>query len=85
MKAEQMEITGMKFLDITVAAPTSEDPEATRVSPQVRVCVRDLSLGEKQGGAVFYEINTTGGIHMEQIFKKTGFCDKVIDIDEKYN
>lgn len=85
LKAEQMEITGMEFLDITVAAPTSEDPEATRTSPQVRVCVRDLSLGEKQGGAVFYEVNTTGGIHMEQIFKKTGFCDKVIDIDEKYN
>lgn len=85
MKAEQMEVTGMEFLNITVADPTPEEPNATRISSQVRAYVRDLSLGEKQGGAVFYEVNTTGGVHFEQLFKKTGFCDKVIDIDEKYN
>lgn len=85
MKADQMEVTGLEFEDITLSAPTADDPNATRTSSQVRVYVRDLSLSEKQGGAVFLEINTTGGVHMEQIFKKTGFCDRVIDIDEKYS
>ena len=85
MKADQMEVTGLEFEDITLPAPTADDPDATRISSQVRVYVRDLSLGEKQGGAVFFEMNTTGGVHLEQIFKKTGFCDRVIDIDEKYS
>lgn len=85
MKADQMEVTGLEFEDITLPAPTEDEPNATRTSSQVRVYVRDLSLGEKQGGAVFLEMNTTGGVHLEQIFKKTGFCDRVIDIDEKYS
>lgn len=85
MRAASMEVTGFEFLDITVANPTQDDPNATRTSSQVRVYVRDLTLTGKQGGAVFFEINTTGGVHLEQIFKKTGFCDRVIDIDEKYS
>lgn len=82
---ENMEVTGLEFLNITVSAENPEYPSATRISPQVRVYVRDLTLPEKQGGVVFYEVGTIGGVHLEQIFKKTGFCDRVIDIDEKYN
>lgn len=85
MAAERMEVTDMKFLDITVPAPTPEDPNATQVIAQVRAFVRDLDLSEKRGGAIFFEVNTTGGVHLDELFKKTGFCDKVIDIDEKYN
>lgn len=85
MKADQMEITGLEFVDITLSAPTTEDPNATRTSSQVRVYVRDLTLSAKQGGVVFFEMNTIGGVHLNQIFKKTGFCDKVIDVDEKYS
>lgn len=85
MAAAQTEVTGMKFLDITVPAPTADDPDATRIVPQVRVFVRDLSLPEKQGGAVFFEVNTTGGVHLDEVFRKTGFCDRVVDVDEKYN
>ena len=50
----------------------------------MRLAVRDLNRTERQGGVVFYEVNSTGGIHLDSVFKKTGFCDKVIDINEKY-
>lgn len=84
MQAENMKITGIQFVDITVAAPTESNPLATRVSQQVRLAVRDLSRAERQGGVVFYEVNSTGGIHLDGVFRKTGFCDRVIDINEKY-
>lgn len=85
MQAENMEVTSIKFLDITVSEPTASNPNATRTSSQVRCCVRDLNLSEKQGGVIFYEVNSTGGVHLEFLFEKCGFCDKVIDIDEKYS
>lgn len=81
---ENMQVTGIQFVDITVPAPTESDPSATRISQQVRLAVRDLNRTERQGGVVFYEVNSTGGIHLDSVFKKTGFCDKVIDINEKY-
>ncbi len=84
MQAENMAVTGIQFVDITVAAPTESNPLATRVSRQVRLAVRDLSRAERQGGVVFYEVNSTGGIHLDGVFRKTGFCDRVIDINEKY-
>lgn len=85
MKQEKMKVTGIKFTDITVAAPTDQNPAATKISQQIRLAVQDLVLTEKRGGVVFYEVNSTGGTHLEFLFKKTGFCEKVIDIDEKYN
>ena len=85
MALQNMEVTGIKFLNITVPDPTASDPNATRASSQVRCCVCDLSLSEKQGGVIFYEVNSTGGIHLELLFERCGFCDKVIDIDEKYS
>ena len=85
MALQNMEVTGIKFLNITVPDPTASDPNATRASSQVRCCVRDLGLSEKQGGVVFYEVNSTGGIHLELLFERCGFCDRVIDIDEKYS
>ena len=85
MDQQNMEVTGIKFVNITVPDPTASDPNATRASSQVRCCVRDLSLSEKQGGVIFYEVNSTGGIHLELLFERCGFCDKVIDIDEKYS
>ena len=85
MQAQNMEVTGIKFLNITMPAPTDTNPNATKTVPQVRLCVRDLSLSEKQGGVVFYELNSTGGVHFEFLFERCGFCDRVIDIDEKYN
>ena len=56
MQAENMEVTSIKFLDITVSEPTASNPNATRTSSQVRCCVRDLNLSEKQGGVIFYEV-----------------------------
>ena len=85
MDQQNMEVTGIKFVNITVPDPTASDPNATRASSQVRCCVRDLGLSEKQGGVVFYEVNSTGGIHLELLFERCGFCDRVIDIDEKYS
>ena len=33
---ENMQVTGIQFVDITVPAPTESDPSATRISQQVR-------------------------------------------------
>ena len=85
MDQQNMEVTGIKFVNITVPDPTASDPNATRASSQVRCCVRDLGLSEKQGGGIFYEVNSTGGIHLELLLERCGFCDRVIDIDEKYS
>lgn len=50
---ENMQVTGIQFVDITVPAPTESDPSATRISQQVRLAVRDLNRTERQGGVVF--------------------------------
>ena len=64
---ENMQVTGIQFVDITVPAPTEADPSATRISQQVRLAVRDLNRTERQGGVVFYEVNSTGGIHLDSV------------------
>ena len=79
---QNTEITGMKF--ITIQEETDQ-PDETRSSLQIRLCIRNLSLPELQGGVEFYEVSSQGGIHADFLFGKSGFCDTVIDIDEKYS
>lgn len=84
LQKEGVEATAIRFLDITLPAPTVSAPLATRVAQQIRLAVRDLNLNSCQGGVMFYEVNTVGGVHLEFVYKKAGFCDKVIDFSEKY-
>lgn len=84
LKKESVEATAIRFLNIILPAPTDANPMATRVSQQIRLAIRDLNLERRQGGVMFYEVNSVGGIHLEFVYKKAGFCDKVIDISEKY-
>lgn len=41
--------------------------------------------GEGQGGVVFMQAGTTGGLNLKELSRKVGICDKVIDIAEKIN
>lgn len=84
LQKEGVEATAIRFLDITLPAPTVSAPLATRVAQQIRLAIRDLNLNSCQGGVMFYEVNTVGGVHLEFVYKKAGFCDKVIDFSEKY-
>ena len=56
----------------------------TRQSAQLRICIRDNNQTGLKGGVIFYEVSSQGGIHADYLFDKTGFCDTVVDIDEKY-
>jgi len=82
LKPENMEITGLKFVSVSI---DDDSPAGERVSMQLRLCVRDHNRTELPGGVVFYEINSSGGIHADYLYGKTGFCDTVVDIDEKYS
>lgn len=79
---KNMEITGLKFVTINIE---TDAPGVTRPSMQLRLCVKDLNRTTLKGGVVFYEVNSQGGIHSDFLFSKTGFCDEVVDIDEKYS
>lgn len=81
LSSRNMEITGMKFVTIEVETT----PEDTESSLQVRLCIRDNNLSSLKGGVEFYEISSQGGIHASRLFGKSGFCDRVVDMDEKYN
>lgn len=83
--SNNMEITKFDFVKIDAAAPTENNPNATKISNQLRISVIDNNLSVKKGGVVFYEVNSEGGIHSTHLFTRTGFCDEVVDIDEKYN
>lgn len=85
MASQNKEITGFEFLTIDVPIPTENNPERTRESNQLRVFVKDNSLEKLKGGFSFYEVTTTGGLHSNEILTRTGFCDEVVDSDEKYD
>ena len=79
---KNMEITGLEFQKINVDSPTGGKPIA---SNQLRLYVKDHNLSGLQGGVMFYEVSSMGGLHSELLYSKTGFCDEVVDIEEKYN
>ena len=82
LTSRNMEITGFKF--VTISQETEMAGE-TRQSAQLRICIRDNNQTGLKGGVSFYEESSQGGIHADYLFDKTGFCDTVVDIDEKYS
>jgi hypothetical protein len=83
--SQNLEITKMEYVQVQVANPTESNPTATRSANQIRLSVLDHSLSAHPGGFSIYEVTTTGGLHSTMVYTKTGFCDEVVDIDEKYN
>ena len=81
-QSRNSEITGMQF---TTIEEETEEVGVTRSSLQIRLCIKDLNLSGLQGGVEFYEISSLGGIHADFLYSKSGFCDQVIDINEKYS
>lgn len=79
---QNMKITNLKF--VTIRTDT-DIPQAPHVSMQLRLSVLDNNRTSLKGGVAFYEVNSLGGLHSDFIYAKTGFCDEVIDIDEKFN
>lgn len=83
LSAENMTITGMKFPTVNVPDENSSTG-ATRKANQIRVYVQDNNLSELKGGVIYYEVTTVGGIALKEVYRKVGgYCDKVIDIEEK--
>ena len=80
--SRNMEITNLKFLQIEVEDDAQERPRQTM---QLRLSVVDNNRSGLKAGIMFYEVSSIGGIHSEFLFEKLGFCDEVVDIDEKYN
>lgn len=76
---ENIEITNIFSRTIQVSA-TNKEPY-TRLD----LCVKDNTLASKSGGVVFYKLNTLGGLLAQKVYKRTGFCDEVISLDEKLN
>lgn len=50
---------------------------------RIDLCVKDRSISGKNGGVVFYKLNEIGGLSVSEIKREVGFCDEVIDVDEK--
>ena len=86
--AENLLIEGVKEdVEITNVLARTIQPSATNSEAYVRIdlCVKDNSLTSKKGGVAFYKLNTLGGLFAQKIYKKTGFCDEVVYLDEKLN
>lgn len=52
---------------------------------QLRLGIRDNSVEGKKGGYIFFGLTTEGGLKATELDRKVGFCDKVVDFDEKLN
>ncbi|MGL5682601.1 MAG: PKD-like family lipoprotein [Marinifilaceae bacterium] len=83
--ANNMEITGFEFAAVQVPDPTPEKPAQTKVMEQLRLFVLDNNKSERKGGFCLYELSSTGGLQASIYKTLTGFCDRVIDMDEKYD
>ena len=82
---DNFSITGMKLSDILVPDPTPENPLATKTTQQIRLYIQDQTIsGKQKGGIAYYELGTVGGIHADPVYRLSGFCDQVIDVEEKY-
>lgn len=82
---DDFSITGMKLSDILVPDPTPENPLATKTTQQIRLYIQDQKIsGNQKGGVAYYELGTVGGIHADPVYRLSGFCDQVIDVEEKY-
>ena len=82
LSAKNMEITGFDFVPIDYV---DEETGKYMPSDQLRLYVKDNNLSQLKGGIAFYEVNYMGGIHADFLYSKTGFCDEVVEVSEKYN
>lgn len=79
------QITSMKFVSIAQSTIDDAGNEEIKYSPQVRLGIKDNSNSKKTGGVMFFEVKTLGGMHCQKLFEHIGFCDEVLDIEEKYS
>lgn len=77
--AENYTFTGLDCTEMPV--PTEENPKATYV--QLTASVKDNKLASKPGGIVTYRLNSIGGVSVQKMYAKTGFCDEVLYTVEK--
>lgn len=52
---------------------------------RLALAIKDKQGSGKKGGVAYYKVNVLGGVSVTQYFKKTGFCDQVLSLDEKIN
>lgn len=77
-------ITGGEYYTLTTPDPTPENPNATKITEQIRLFVQDNNLTSAKGGLIYYELTTGAGLGAKEVYRKIGgFCDRVVDIVEK--
>lgn len=52
---------------------------------RIALAIKDKQGSGKKGGVAYYKVTVLGGVSATQYFKKTGFCDQVLSLDEKIN
>lgn len=83
-----MELNGLAIRALEYISYEIEDPDHPFdpfIEKEVRLCVADEAQNDGKEGVIFYQLQTTGGLHLEETFRKMGICDRIIDIEEKFN
>ena len=77
-----LKIVGLEYISYEVENPASAfDPF---IEKEVRLYTSDESLSDKKSGVLFYKLETLGGLHLQEIYRRSGICDEIVDLEEKY-
>lgn len=68
-------------VDNFLISPVTDSDEASFT--RLALAVRDNSATGRKGKLVYYELNDLGGLSASKYFESEGFCDQIIDFDEK--
>lgn len=80
---EGLKITGLEYVSYEIEDP--DNPFDPLIEKEVRLSVvKGFQDGGKEG-VIFYKMETLGGLHLEEVFRELDICDKIIDIEEKFN
>lgn len=83
LSRENIVISNMEYISYEVENP--DDIWEPFIVKEVRLSIQDNNRTMQKGGVIFYELDTQGGLHLKEVYRKSGFCDEVIDIEEKYS
>ena len=82
------DLKGLKIKNLEYISYEKENPGKPfepLIEKEIRLYTSDPDLGDKKYGVIFYKMETLGGLHAQEIFRKTGISDKIIDIEEKFD
>lgn len=81
---KQFEFTGFEMDTYSVDKMVNGVVE-TEDELLIKAYIKDLSLNGRRGGFAEYSISQTGGLQASYVNHISGFCDSIVDLEEKYN